>query len=103
MKAAVHTRQQKETNSQLQVGMIFSKIAQVSLRHTFWCTNQNFLKYPQASPVQGLDLKNPPHNLAVGDECNQQGEKEKGGELIEVVEKQFGQVQTLACILAQDQ
>jgi len=61
LKAAVHTRQQQETNSQEPL---------------------------QASSVQGEDLKSPPHNLAVGDECNQQGVKENGGETVEVVEEQ---------------
>jgi len=69
LKAAVHTKQQQGTNSQEPL---------------------------QASPVQGEDLKSPPHNLAVGDECNQQGVKEKGGETVEVVEEQIGQEQKTA-------
>ena len=40
--------------------------------------------------------------MSVGDECNQHGVKEKGGETIEVVEEQIGQVQTLVCILERD-
>ena len=40
-------------------------------------------------------MKSPPHNLAVGDECNQQGVNEKGGETVEVVEEQIAQVLTL--------
>ena len=38
--------------------------------------------------------------MAVGDECNQDGVKEKGGETTEVVEEQIGQVLllTLVCI-----
>merc|ERR1719222_862272 len=64
LKAAVHTRQQQETHSQEPL---------------------------QVSSVQGEDLKSPPHNLAVGDECNQQEVKEKGGETVEVVEEQIGQ------------
>ena len=47
-------------------------------------------------------MKNTPHNLSVGDECNQHWVKEKGGETIEVVEEQIGQVQTLVCILERD-
>merc|ERR1719222_228407 len=69
LKAAVHTRQQQETHSQEPL---------------------------QVSSVQGEDLKSPPHNLAVGDECNQQGVKEKGGETVEVVEDQIGQEQKTA-------
>jgi len=61
LKAAVHTKQQKEANSQEPL---------------------------QASSAQGEDLKSLPHNLAVGDECNQQGVKENGGETVEVVEEQ---------------
>ena len=61
------------------------------------------LKILQASPVQGEDLKSPPYNLAVGDECNQQGVKEKGGETVGVVEEQIGQVLTLVMyIVARD-
>ena len=56
----------------------------------------------QGSPVQGKDCKT--LNLAVGDECNQDGVKEKGGETTEVVEEQIGQVLllTLVCIPARD-
>ena len=35
--------------------------------------------------------------MAVGDKCNQQRVKEKGGEMAEVVEEQIGQVLTLVC------
>ena len=70
--------------------MIFSSFAEVSL----WLFEGHKSKLPQTSPVQGEDLKSRPHNLAVGDKCNQQGVIEKGGEMVEVLEEHIGQVLT---------
>ena len=81
------------SQEQLKVGMIFSSFAEVSL----WLFEGHKSKLPQASPVQGEDLKSRPHNMAVEDKRNQQRVKEKGGEMAEVVEEQIGQVLTLVC------
>jgi len=76
---------------ELEMRSILVRVQQELLKAAVHTRQQQ--EQPQASPVQGEDLKSRPHNLAVGDKCNQQGVIEKGGEMVEVLEEHIGQEQ----------